>query len=344
VLAAEARAAAVGSNFSMDQQGFAHAVTAESHRAHTPESALNDVVRAFRAARDERRTAVLNLPIDVQAMPAPAAALTALEGLVPPVAPEPPRPSDISVCELADLIEAAERPVIVAGRGGRGAGPELRALAEASGALLATSAVAKGLFAGDPFDLGISGGFSSPLTAQLIADADLIIGVGCALNMWTTRHGRLIGPAAKVVQIDVESSALGALRPISLGVLGTGDGGFLMGLAELETAVRLGLPLLVIVYNDDAYGAEVHHFGEHSSEQAAPDVGTVTFPPVDLAALAQGFGADGLTVRDPADLAGLREWLAISPERPLVVDARIASDGAHGGSQRRSAGTNVREA
>ncbi len=40
-----------------------------------------------------------------------------------------------------------------------------------------------------------------------------------------------------------------------------GDGGALMGIAELDTAVRLRLPLVVVVYDDDAYGAEVHHFG-----------------------------------------------------------------------------------
>ena len=59
--------------------------------------------------------------------------------------------------------------MFVAGRGravrrarARGRSPR------ASGALLATSAVANGLFAGDPWALGISGGFASPLAAELI--------------------------------------------------------------------------------------------------------------------------------------------------------------------------------
>ena len=37
-------------------------------------------------------------------------------------------------------------------------------------------------------------------------------------------------------------------------------GGALMGISELETVVRLGLPMVIVVYDDDAYGAEVHHF------------------------------------------------------------------------------------
>ncbi|MEJ8667988.1 hypothetical protein WKI71_03710 [Streptomyces sp. MS1.AVA.1] len=89
--------------------------------------------------------------------------------------------------------------------------------------MLATSAVTHGLFHGNPWSLGISGGFASPLAAELLQGADLIVGWGCALNMWTMRHGNLIGADATVVQVDDETSALGAHRPVHLGV--TGDVG-----------------------------------------------------------------------------------------------------------------------
>ena len=324
---------------------------------------------------------VLSLPLDVQS----GAAADQVSAVVVPE-PLKIRPDAAAVEQLVALISAAERPVFVAGRGGRGARDQILELARHAGALVATSAVASGLFNGDSHNLGISGGFSSPLTAELISDADLIVGWGCALNMWTMRHGRLISAGTKVVQIDVEDSALGANRPITLGVLGdsaltakdaltalalaqpepaekyrteanalaikqgsrwrdvetedlststsidprvltreldtllpaerivavdsgnfmgypsqylavpdefgfcftqafqaiglglytaigaalaqphrlpvlgAGDGGFLMGISELETAARLKLPLVCIVYNDAAYGAEVHHF------------------------------------------------------------------------------------
>jgi thiamine pyrophosphate-dependent acetolactate synthase large subunit-like protein len=93
-----------------------------------------------------------------------------------------------------------------------------------------------------------------------------------------------------------------------------------MGVADLETAVRLGLPLVVVVYNDAAYGAEVHHF-------VGSDLTTVRFPDTDIAAIGRGFGCTGVTVRTPADLAGVREWLAGDRSAPLVIDAKIASDG-----------------
>jgi thiamine pyrophosphate-dependent acetolactate synthase large subunit-like protein len=437
VLTADVANGSVTSNFKIDQDALARSLGAVAERVHSAGTALADVVRAYRTAVNERRTVVISLPLDVQAAAAPE-----LPDDLAVLADTPIRPSAAAVEELAAAIRAASRPVFVAGRGARGAGPELVALAEASGALLATSAVANGLFQGQPFALGISGGFSSPRTAELISSADLVVGWGCALNMWTMRHGHLIGPDATVVQVDVEGRALGANRPIDLGVvgdsaltavdvlaaleaspregagyrsaplegsvrwndeetpdvstataidprelskeldrllpaerivsidsgnfmgypsaylavpdergfcftqafqsiglglataigaalaqpsrlpvLGTGDGGFLMAISELETAVRIGLPLVVVVYNDAAYGAEVHHFGEGT------DLSTVTFPETDIASIARGYGAAALTVRSPADLAGVTDWLASSPTAPLVIDAKIASDG-----------------
>ena len=93
-----------------------------------------------------------------------------------------------------------------------------------------------------------------------------------------------------------------------------------MAVSELETAVRAGLHLVVVVYNDDAYGAEVHHFGRSA------DLSTVTFPPRDLAALARGFGADGITYAPSQTSRSVREWLT-GPRGVLVVDARISDDG-----------------
>ena len=78
----------------------------------------------------------------------------------------------------------------------------------------------------------------------------------------------------------------------------------------------------MVVYDDAVYGAEVHHFGPDGA-----DLSTVRFPDVDLAAVVRGFWADGLTVRKPADLDPLATWLAGPRERPLVIDAKISSDG-----------------
>jgi thiamine pyrophosphate-dependent acetolactate synthase large subunit-like protein len=76
--------------------------------------------------------------------------------------------------------------------------------------------------------------------------------------------------------------------------------------------------MVVVFYNDAAYGAEVHHFGSGSDP-----LDTVTFPEADIAAIGRGFGCDAVTVRDPADLHGVREWLDGPRDRPLVVDAKV---------------------
>ncbi|HVQ89766.1 MAG TPA: thiamine pyrophosphate-binding protein [Mycobacteriales bacterium] len=443
VLAADTGAGALRSNFRIDQAGLVTAVGAIAERIHSAESALADTARAVRRAVQERRTVVLNLPLDVQAMELPA-------GAELPPAPELHRPAAAqpTVTALADLLAGARRPVFLAGRGGRQAGAELSALANRCGALLATSAVARGLFAGHPWSLDVSGGFASPLAAELITGADVVVAWGCALNMWTTRHGRLISPQATVAQVDLDPDAIGAHRPVQLGALGDvaatasavdaelagrghlsagyrepaladriaanirwrdvpyqdtstateidprtlsielddllpaerqvavdsgnflgypsmflsvpdelgfcftqafqsiglglataigaalaqpgrltvaalGDGGALMGIADLDTAVRLRLPLVVVVYDDHAYGAEVHHFG--------PDgfpLENVRFPDTDIAAIGRGFGCTGVTVRTVADLAAVPAWLAGPRDAPLLLDAKVT--GEHG--------------
>lgn len=116
------------------------------------------------------------------------------------------------------------------------------------------------------------------------------------------------------------SSAIGAAVavPGRVPVVGVGDGGFMMTHVELDTAVRLGIGLLVVIYDDNAYGAEVHHF-EHETDHLE----TVTFPETDLAALARGYGCEAITVRRVADLEPLRAWLEGPRTRPFVIDAKI---------------------
>ncbi|MEU3164849.1 thiamine pyrophosphate-binding protein [Streptosporangium sp. NPDC006930] len=464
------------SNFFVDQAALAEAVGAVPLRIGSAETAAADTAEAFRTARDGRRTVLLNLPLQVQGLAVSAACAQveaaladgadieagaaerivrtgtgAGESVRSPEVGEitrSPEPGAEEVARLVDILAAARRPVFVAGRGARGARREIEELAGRVGALLATSAVARGLFRGSPWDLDVSGGFASPLTAELIRDADVLVGWGCALNMWTMRHGTLIGRDTTVVQVDLDDAALGAHRPVHLGVVGDvaltaraaarllgesipdgdgdgagyrsaglaariagenrwrdvpyvdesgdgridprtltielddllptervvsidsgnfmgypsmfldvpdergfcftqafqsiglglataigaalaqparlpvaalGDGGALMGIAELETVVRLGLPMVIVVYDDDGYGAEVHHFG--------PDgypLDTVTFPPADIAAVARGFGCEAVTVRDRADLTAVARWLEGARDRPLMIHARVS--------------------
>jgi acetolactate synthase-1/2/3 large subunit len=443
VLAAEATQAT--SNFHVDQPALATAVGAASVRVDSAEGCLDQVVAAVGSAVRDRRTVLVNLPLDVQVREVPADVVRRLDDLAAPAPAAGPEPAPADAAALADLLAAARQPVLLAGRGGRHARDELLALGDACGALLATSAVAKGLFHGSPWSLDVSGGFATPLAAELIRDADAVVAFGSALNMWTTRHRSLIGPETAVVQVDVDEAALGRHLPVRLGVVadsaatavaatrllaglptsgcrspelaariaaegrwrdvpyddwGTGgddarvdprtltvllddalpaervvavdsgnfmgypsmflsvpdaegfcftqafqsiglglatavgaalarpdrlpvaalgDGGALMAAAELDTVRRLGLPMVVVVYDDSAYGAEVHHF------TAGEPLDTVTFPDTDIAAIGAGYGFEAVTVRSPSDLAGVSTWLGGPRDRPLLVAAKVAS-------------------
>jgi len=117
------------------------------------------------------------------------------------------------------------------------------------------------------------------------------------------------------------ATAIGAAiaRPDRLTVAALGDGGALMGIGELETAVRLGIRgLLLVVYDDEAYGAEVHHFGPDGHP-----LGNVEFPPTDIAAIARGFGCAAVEVRATGDLEAVRTWLGGPRDRPMLVDAKV---------------------
>src|SRR5699024_9012139 len=110
---------------------------------------------------------VLSVPIDVQ-----DESVEWDPSLVPPLPPMVPAgASEASVNGLVEALAGAERPVIVAGRGGRGAKQELRSLAESAGAVLVTSAGARGLFVGEEWALDVMGGFSTPAAADLIEEA-----------------------------------------------------------------------------------------------------------------------------------------------------------------------------
>ena len=160
----------------------------------------------------DRQTVVLSLPTDVQDAILPGA----IPPLTLPPAPAPMHPDPASVRRLADALLNAQRPLVLAGRGAVISGAEgaLTALAERSGALLATSVCGHGLFAGDPWSVGISGGFSSPAADELICESDLIIAFGASLTHWTTKRGKLIAPGAAVAQIDIDASRLGYQMPV----------------------------------------------------------------------------------------------------------------------------------
>jgi thiamine pyrophosphate-dependent acetolactate synthase large subunit-like protein len=100
-------------------------------------------------------------------------------------------------------------------------------------------------------------------------------------------------------------------------VLFIGDGGLLMTLGELETTVREDIPLVIVLMNDCAYGAELHCL----KEQDMP-VSTSKFPDIDFAPIAEAFGFSCATIRSMKDLEAVAPLLA-RPEGPVFLDCKI---------------------
>ena len=186
----------------IDQAPLALATGAHFIPIRTVDRALDNVREAFYVARAERRPVVLSIPLDLQKEAFPRRAdYTPSTDLVPRSQVVMPDPALVD--EVVAMISASERPVVIGGRGAvwSGARGTLESLAEESGALLATTLLAKGLFDGNPFALDIAGGFSSDLTREFFAESDLVIAAGAGLGHYTTDGGHLY-PNAKVVQID----------------------------------------------------------------------------------------------------------------------------------------------
>ncbi|HWV83816.1 MAG TPA: thiamine pyrophosphate-binding protein [Capillimicrobium sp.] len=103
----------------------------------------------------------------------------------------------------------------------------------------------------------------------------------------------------------------------------TGDGGFNMGLGELETAVRIGRPFVLIVVNNAASGyvKALQHVMLDGQYQSS-DLSDLDYAPV-----ARGLGAEGIRVDDPDELGPALER-AIACGRPCVVDVAVTRDPA----------------
>ena len=97
----------------------------------------------------------------------------------------------------------------------------------------------------------------------------------------------------------------------------TGDGGFMMNSQELETAVRLKLPLVILIWRDNGYGVirwkQQVRFGRTSS---------VDFGNPDFVRYAESFGAAGYRVTAPTELRPILEQ-ALQLDVPAVIDCPV---------------------
>lgn len=130
----------------------------------------------------------------------------------------------------------------------------------------------------------------------------------------------MVGTAYQTIGLGLSTVAgVAAAAPESTVVLTTGDGGGLMSLADLETAIRTTQRCVIVVWNDGAYGAEVHLYGRLGLDEAP-----MLIPDVNFAGLASALGATGVRVDRLSDLAALDAWRDAGGTGTILLDCRIS--------------------
>jgi acetolactate synthase I/II/III large subunit len=158
----------------------------------------------------------------------------------------------------------------------------------------------------------------------LPADRTVVLDAGHFMG-WPILYLSVPEPSAFLWTCDFGSIGLGAAtavgaalaRPDRLTVLVAGDGGLMMSLGELETIARYGLRMVVLVLNDEGYGAEVQIL---KSQGRRPETALFTNP--DLTAVAAALGFDTLRLESTDDLDKLAKSVT-ELDGPLFVEARI---------------------
>lgn len=200
----------------IDQRAFIEATGAGFELLRAPKTLTEDLVRTFYRARLERRPVVFNMPIEFQWLDV---------DYVKPVLRFPEARSVIASSGDMDnaigIIASAHKPVVIGGRDARDeqAQAAILRLAERIGAPVATSVRGKGLFASDPFNLGLCGTVSNPVALEAIGGADCLIVFGASLNKFTAGLGGLT-KAKRIIQVNPQASQIGRYTPVDAGLVG----------------------------------------------------------------------------------------------------------------------------
>lgn len=130
----------------------------------------------------------------------------------------------------------------------------------------------------------------------------------------------MVGTAFQSIGLGL-ASAVGAARAVEDDrtlVLASGDGGFLMGLSDLESLIGAARSAIVVIYNDAAYGAEIHQYGSQGLTEKP-----MLIPEVDFSSVARALGAESAIIRSLDDLYALQDWINAGAKGTFVADCRV---------------------
>ena len=167
--------------------------------------------------------------------------------------------------------------------------------------------------------------------AELLPEDRVVVSDGGHFIGWANMYWPVAAPD-RMMMVGTAFQSIGQGWPSVVGaalarrestvVLTSGDGGGLMAIADLESAVRAaGGRGMAVVWNDAAYGAEVNLYGLKGLAE-----GPMRIPEVDFAAFGAAVGAEGVVVRTLSDLDRLADWAEEDADsrRFLLLDLRIS--------------------
>jgi acetolactate synthase-1/2/3 large subunit len=160
---------------------------------------------------------------------------------------------------------------------------------------------------------------------QALKPEDIVVSDVGAHKMWMARMYQAECPNTRIISNGFASMGIGLpgaiaakiAHPDRVAVTVTGDAGFLMNSQEIETAMRIGTPVIILIWNDSEYGLirwhQLRHFGRPSH---------IDFKNPDFVKYAESFGARGYRVNSAAELLPtIRQ--AIADNTVVVIDCPV---------------------
>ena len=129
--------------------------------------------------------------------------------------------------------------------------------------------------------------------------------IGWAPMYWNIRRPHdlvMVGTTYQTIGVGL-ASAVGAARAVEDDrtlVLASVGGGFLTGLSDLESLIKAARSTTVVIYNDAAYGAEIHQHGSQGLTEKP-----MLIPEVDFSGIGRTLGAKSAIIRSMEDLSAL---------------------------------------
>lgn len=271
----------------VDIVAMARPVTKAALQARRPEEVPELVAQAFRIMLEGRPGPVLlDLPKDVQLARGQAEPLPD----TPPGRTAPRQPDlEAALDRLAELIDRAERPVLLAGHGVAlaGAGQSLRRVAERAGVPTATTLLGLGeMPESHPLALGMAGMHGTIAANLALHHADLVVGVGARFDDRVVGRAADFAPRATIVHVDVDPAAFGRVARCDLPVLGD------------ARVVLEGLLRRVQPRRRDAWLSEIRAWAAAHADCLRPGAGGELDSPLVIRALRAVTGGQATLVAD----------------------------------------------